>query len=165
MIDSIDRYYRYRTFDGSIKIKIVFKQEVGRFFVAMAKKTAKIRRIFFNSLIDWSILSIQCVPMVRWLLVREGFYDRLSILSIKNTKIFNRWSDNIDENETKSIDRYYRYRSIDPSPIVPIYGNLPLKFSISLDGFFKTLFSTFSQQCVKNNLLGKRNRNKKVRAT
>jgi hypothetical protein len=45
----------------------------------------------------------------------------LSILSIKNTKIFYRWIDNIDENETKSIDRY-RYRSIDPSLIVPIYG-------------------------------------------
>ncbi len=59
--------------------------------------------------------------MVRWPSVREGFYDRLSILSIKNTKIFNRWIDNVDENETKSIDRYYRYRSIDPSPIVPIY--------------------------------------------
>jgi hypothetical protein len=29
----------------------------------------------------------------------------LSILSIKNTKIFNRWIDNIDENETKRIDR------------------------------------------------------------
>jgi hypothetical protein len=38
MIDSIDRYYWYRTFDGSMKIKIVFKQEVGRFFVVKAKK-------------------------------------------------------------------------------------------------------------------------------
>ncbi len=41
----------------------------------------------------------------------------------KIKKIFYRWIDNIDENETKSIDRYYRYRSIDPSPIVPIYGH------------------------------------------
>jgi hypothetical protein len=37
-------------------------------------------------------------------------------------KIFNQWIDNIDENGTKSIDHYYRYRSIDPSPIVPSYG-------------------------------------------
>jgi hypothetical protein len=44
-------------------------------------------------------------------------YDRS-----KMKKIFNRSIDNIDENETKSIDRYHRYRSIDPSPIVPIYG-------------------------------------------
>jgi hypothetical protein len=64
--------------------------------------------------------------MDRWPSVREGFYDRLSILSIKNLKIFNRWINNIDENETKSsinsIDRYHWYWSIDPSPIVPIYG-------------------------------------------
>ncbi len=62
---------------------------------------------FFNSLIDWSILSIQCVLMDWWLSVREGFYDRLSILSIKNKKIVNLWIDNIDENETKSIDQKY----------------------------------------------------------
>ncbi len=43
----------------------------------------------------------------------------------KKKKIFNRWIDNIDQNETNSIDRYYRYRSIDPSPIVPIYGLSP----------------------------------------
>ncbi len=30
-----------------------------------------------------------------------------------------------DENETKSIDRYQRYRSIDPSLIVPICENTP----------------------------------------
>jgi hypothetical protein len=57
-----------------------------------------------------------------WKSVREGFYDRFFILSIKNKKIFNQWIDNIDENETKSIDRYHQYRSIDPSPIVPIYA-------------------------------------------
>jgi hypothetical protein len=39
MIDSIDRYYWYRTFDGSIKIKIVFLKEVGRFSIAMAKNS------------------------------------------------------------------------------------------------------------------------------
>jgi hypothetical protein len=62
--------------------------------------------------------------MDRWPSVREGFYDRLSILSIKNKKIFTRWIDNIDENETKSIDPYHRYRSIDPSPNVPILCSL-----------------------------------------
>jgi hypothetical protein len=36
--------------------------------------------------------------------------------------MFNRWIDNIDENETNSIDRYHRYGSIDPPPIVPIYA-------------------------------------------
>jgi hypothetical protein len=40
--------------------------------------------------------------------VREGFYDRLSILSIKNKRIFNRWINNINENETKSINWLYR---------------------------------------------------------
>ncbi len=36
---------------------------------------------------------------------------------------------NIDENETESINRYYRYRSIDPSPIVPSYVCNPLTHS------------------------------------
>jgi hypothetical protein len=37
MIDCIDRYYRYQSFDYSIKIEIVFLEEVGRFFIAVAK--------------------------------------------------------------------------------------------------------------------------------
>ncbi len=95
-----------------IRLKLkYFSEEVGRFFVAMAK-IGKNSVNFLNSLIDWSILSIQCIQMNRWPSVREGFNDQLSIISIKNKKIFNRWIDNIDENETKSIDRYHRYWSI-----------------------------------------------------
>ncbi len=82
--------------------------------------------------------------MVRWPSVREGFYDRLSILSIENTKSFNRWIDNIDENETKSIDRYYRYRSIDPSPIVPIY--------CTIEGFLKLNFTDQPSSATKNHV-------------
>jgi hypothetical protein len=121
MTNSINRYYPYQSFDYSIKIKpsfqcfsiftlftiFFFLAEVGCFFIAMAKKGKNSANIFLPLvLIDWLILSIQCVPMDRWPSVREVFYDRLSILSIKNKKIFNRCIDNIDENETKSIDRY-----------------------------------------------------------
>ncbi len=53
----------------------------------------------------------------------------------QNTKIFNLWIDNIDENGPKvlidSIDRYYWYRSIDPSPIVPIYGSLSIIYFLT----------------------------------
>jgi hypothetical protein len=54
MIDSIDRYYRYRSFDGSIKIKIVFKKEVGCFFVAMGKNAENYANFFlqFDRLIE-----------------------------------------------------------------------------------------------------------------
>jgi hypothetical protein len=41
MIDSIDRYYRYRSFDYSFKNKKSFLEEVGRFFVAMDKKNGE----------------------------------------------------------------------------------------------------------------------------
>jgi hypothetical protein len=37
MIDSIDQYYWNRSFDYLITIKIVFLEEVGHFFIAMAK--------------------------------------------------------------------------------------------------------------------------------
>ncbi len=46
MIESIDRYYRYRSFDGSIKIKIVFKKEVRCVFVAMAKNAENYANVF-----------------------------------------------------------------------------------------------------------------------
>ncbi len=58
-----------------------------------------------------------------WPSVRQGFYDRWSILCIpiKKLQIFNRWINNIDEKKTDSFDRY-RTVGIDPSPIVPSCG-------------------------------------------
>jgi hypothetical protein len=57
-----------------------------------------------------------------WPSVREGFYDRLSILSIKRTKSLADGSITSMKMRPKvlidSIDRYHRYRSIDPSPVV-----------------------------------------------
>jgi hypothetical protein len=47
----MNRYYQYRSFDGLIKIKIVFLEEVGRFFIAIAKSGEK-QANFYNSLID-----------------------------------------------------------------------------------------------------------------
>jgi hypothetical protein len=74
------------------------------------------------------ILLIQCVPMDRWPSVREGFYDRLPILLIKNKKSLTDGSITSMKMRPKvsidSIDQYHRYRSIDPSLIVPIYGRL-----------------------------------------
>ncbi len=68
--------------------------------------------------------------MDRWPSVREVFYDRWSILSIKNKKSLTNGSITSMKMRPKvsidSIDWYYRYRSIDPSPIVPIYaGYMP----------------------------------------
>jgi hypothetical protein len=51
MINSINRYYQYRSFDGSIKIKVVFLEEVGHFFIAIAKNGEN-QANFYNSLID-----------------------------------------------------------------------------------------------------------------
>jgi hypothetical protein len=46
-----DRYYRYRTFDGSIKIKLVFLTRSWAFFRRHGKKQRKVGE-FFNSFID-----------------------------------------------------------------------------------------------------------------
>ncbi len=92
---------------------IVFRRNWA-FFRHHGKKWRKLGKFLNFSLINWLILSIQYGLMDRWPSVRECFYDRLSILSINNKKIFNWWIDNINENESKSIDRHHQYRSIDP---------------------------------------------------
>jgi hypothetical protein len=46
MIDSIGRYYQYRSFDYSIKIKIVFWKKLG-VISSPWQKTVKIRQIFW----------------------------------------------------------------------------------------------------------------------
>jgi hypothetical protein len=66
-----------------------------QFFVVTAKNSENSVDFFCAlGLIDGSILSIS--GQARFLL-------SMSILSIKNKKPFNRWINNIDENETKSI--------------------------------------------------------------
>jgi hypothetical protein len=73
MTDSIDRYYRYRSFDYSIKIKLSFQcfgnfytfyhgflEEVGRFFVTMAKTSENLVN-FFNFSSDGLIKAIDLV--------------------------------------------------------------------------------------------------------
>ncbi len=139
MTDCIDRYYRNRSFNNSIKIKLSFHcfsdfytfyhcffyKKLG-IFCCHGKKQQKLGKFFELVLINWLILLIQCVPMDRWPSVREGFYDRLSILWIKNKqKSFTDGSITSLKIRLKilidSINRYHRYRFIDPSPIVPIY--------------------------------------------
>ncbi len=95
---------------------VVFQKKLG----VSWQKTANIRRFFLTLvLIDCSKLSIECVPMDRWPLVREGFYDRLSIPSIKNIKsLTNGLITSMKMRPKVSIDTI----GIDPSPIVPSYG-------------------------------------------
>jgi hypothetical protein len=82
MIDSIDRYYRYWSFDYSIKIKIVIRRSWA--FVHRHGKKHKNKANFFNNLINWSILSIQCADGLMAIGQRKVFmidcwYYRLKI--------------------------------------------------------------------------------------
>ncbi len=126
MIDSIDWYYQYRTFDGSIKNKNSFLTRIWAFFYRHGKKTAKIRRIFLTV---WSIDRYYRFSVYRWFdghrsekafMIDCRYYRstiRKSLTDGSITSMKMRPKVSID-----SIDRYYRYRSIDPSPIVPIYA-------------------------------------------
>jgi hypothetical protein len=105
---------------------IVFLEEVGCFFHRLGKKRRKLGEFFnisFDRLIN-TLLLIQCLLMDWWPSVREGFYDRLSILSIKNKQSLIEGSITSMKIRPKvsndSNDRYHWYRSINPSPNVPI---------------------------------------------
>ncbi len=119
MIDSIDRYYRYRSFDYLIKIKIVFRRSWA-FFRRHSQKTAKIKRILLTF---WLIDRYYRFSVYRWIdghRLEKAFYDRLSIQSIKNKKSLMDGSITSMKMRPKvSIDTI----GIDPSLIVPIYAS------------------------------------------
>ncbi len=131
MIDSINRYYRYRTFDGSIKINS-FLTRSWAFFRCHGKKTAKIRQIFLTvRLIDryyrFSVYWWFDDHRSEKAFMIDCRYYRSKIQKSLTDGSITSWKWDQKYRLMVSIDRidwYYRYRSIDSSPIVPIYAVL-----------------------------------------
>jgi hypothetical protein len=116
MIDSIDRYYRYQTFNGSIKVKIVFNKKLYIFSSPWQKNSKNYRRILLTV---WSIDRYYRFSVYWWFdghRSEKGFMIDCRYYRSKIQKSLTDGSITSMKTRPKvsidSIDLYYRYRSI-----------------------------------------------------